>query len=114
MRTKLTIGLTALLVALLFVLVRPSASAPPVSLTFTGYSNDGRSAFFDLKSHTRHYVSHSQPVIQFPNSGSWTNYCDPIESMMCRLTIGLFDRQSTTLSAALPPEHRHWRAAVRC
>jgi len=114
MRTKIAIGLTILLVALAFVLSRPSTPAPPVSLAFTGYSDDGRSALFDLKSHTSGYVSHSHPVIQLPSAGSWTNYCDPIESAMCRLTVGVFDHQSTILSAALPSGQQRWRAAVRC
>jgi hypothetical protein len=115
MRTKISIGLFLLLIAVGFVLKRSSLETRQVSLSFTGYSEDGRRGLFDLRNHTHQSVAFSHAVIQVSISGRWTNYFDPVEESMLRCGIPtLVGRESAALSAAVPSEPGRWRAAVRC
>ena len=114
MRSKITIALGLLLIALLALLFRAATSTPQVSLTFSGYSDDGRAALFVLANHLTtfsRYVIHSHPQIQYQTTDGWTNYS---EEQVAGYYIGpIPGSESKKLSAALPIGHYRWRAALR-
>ncbi len=131
MRIKIIIGLITLLIGIGFGLRRPAAQspAPPASLIFLGYSNEGRYAVFTLTKRTENDVALSPLVPQRLVKGRWTDYSDSSfsnmiipdcsDSSFLNMFIsgdfgGIPGHRSAIVSTAVPSANSRWRAAMHC
>jgi|GEM_PF-6146929 len=112
MRKIIPISFALVLVCLASLVLQSVRPSPGPSLTFTGYSNDGRRAVFSFVNPTRDCLEYRPRVqIQLSNSRGWTNYQDPADAVPgCSSFFASGPWTNDCVQAWLPVGQHRWRA----
>ena len=111
MRKIIPISFALVLVCLASLALLSVLPSPGPSLTFTGYSNDGRRAVFSFVNPTRDCLEYRPRVqIQLATSRGWTNYQGPADVSWHCIVIANQGPWTSQLEALLPVGQHRWRA----